>query len=120
MMTPYGRWYMIGGWVVTAILAVLIAALTLMPIPSGVVSGSDKFHHILAFACLAFPLPFVRPRLALWVVVGVISYGGVIELIQPAFGRTAEWLDLLADGVGAVIGATVARGLGLWLSRNNP
>jgi VanZ family protein len=45
------------------------------------------------------------------VVVGVISYGGTIELIQPFFGRQAEWADLVADGVGAVLGGAAGYAL---------
>ena len=105
------------GSAVTIVLALIIAVLTLAPMPSGGPSGSDKLYHILAFACLAFPLPLVRPRLTIWVVVGVIAYGGAIELIQPFFGRQAEWADLVADGIGAILGAVVARQLGLWLRR---
>jgi hypothetical protein len=101
----------------TIVLAVIIAVLTLAPMPAGGPAGSDKICHILAFACLAFPLPLVRPRLAIWVVLGVISYGGLIEMIQPFFGRQAEWADLIADGIGAILGATVAHQLGLWLRR---
>ena len=93
------------GSAVTIVLAVIIAVLTLAPMPTGGPAGSDKLYHILAFACLAFPLPLVRLRLALWVVLGVIAYGGAIEVIQPFFGRQAEWADLLADGIGAVLGA---------------
>lgn len=105
------------GSAMTIVLAVMIAVLTLAPMPAGGPAGSDKIYHILAFACLAFPLPLVRPRLAIWVVLGVISYGGLIEMIQPFFGRQAEWADLIADGIGAILGATVARQLGLWLRR---
>lgn len=94
------------GSAVTIVLAVIIAVLTLAPMPAGAPAGSDKLYHALAFACLAFPLPLVRPRLAIWVVLGVIAYGGAIEMIQPFFGRQAEWADLVADGIGAVVGAT--------------
>ena len=42
-----------------------------------------------------------------------ILYGASIELIQKYFfpPRTAEWLDLLSDIVGVVIGYFVARKL---------
>ena len=106
------------GSAVTLVLAVIIAVLTLAPMPSGGPAGSDKLYHVLAFACLAFPLPLVRPRLAVWVILGVIAYGGMIEMIQPFFGRQAEWADLVADGIGAILGASVARQLGLWLRRS--
>lgn len=91
----------------TALLGVLIAALTLSPMEAGAgPEGVDKLYHVLAFASLAFPISIVRPRWALWVGLGVIAYGGAIEIVQPAFGREAEWVDFVADGIGAIIGAT--------------
>jgi VanZ family protein len=33
--------------------------------------------------------------------------GGVVELLQPRFGRTREWLDLAADFMGLVVGVAV-------------
>ena len=103
----------------TFLLALVIAVLTLMPMRAGGsgVPGSDKLHHFLAFACLAFPLPLLRPRWTFWVILAVVFYGGAIELLQPFFGRQAEWADLLADAVGAVVGAVVARQLGMFLRR---
>jgi VanZ family protein len=95
----------------TFALALIIAAFTLAPIPAGGPAGSDKAYHILAFATLAIPLPLVRPRLTIWVALGVIAYGGAIELIQPFFGRHAEWADLIADGIGAVFGAAAGYAL---------
>ena len=103
------------GGAVTIVLAVVIAVLTLAPMPSGGPAGSDKIYHVLAFACLAFPLPLVRPRLAVWVILGVIAYGGMIEMIQPFFGRQAEWADLVADGIGAVVGAVTGSALSRYI-----
>lgn len=99
------------GGAVTAVLAVVIAVLTLAPMPAGGPAGSDKVYHVLAFAALAFPLPLVRPRWTVWVILGVIAYGGVIEVIQPFFGRQAEWADLVADGIGAAVGAVTGSSL---------
>jgi VanZ family protein len=106
------------GGAVTAVLAVVIAVLTLAPMPSGGPAGSNKIYHILAFSCLAFPLPLVRPRWTVWVILSVIAYGGAIEVIQPFFGRQSEWADLVADGIGAILGASVARQFGLRLRRS--
>ena len=105
------------GSVVTLVLAMIIAVLTLTPMPAGGPPGSDKIYHVLAFACLAFPLPLVRPRWTVWVILCVIAYGGIIEVIQPFFGRQAEWADLVSDSIGAILGAVVARQLGVWLFR---
>jgi VanZ family protein len=98
----------------TLALAALIGFLTLTPIQNPGVPGTDKSHHLIGFAALALPLSFSRPRLAPWVVLAAIGYGGAIEVIQPFVGRSGEVLDLMADAVGAVIGG--AAGVGLrWL-----
>ena len=107
------------GGAITVGLAAIIAVLTLMPIPVSGPTGSDKHYHILAFACLALPLPFAKPRWTLWVILSVIAYGGTIEILQPFFGRHAEWADLLADGVGALLGAGTGFALSFfWSSRH--
>lgn len=78
----------------------------------------DKAMHILTFCGLAGLIvwaelwrrgPAWRDAL-LAIVVGVV-YGGLEELTQPMFSRTASWADLLADVVGLSIGAAVAVGL---------
>jgi len=102
------------GVATTIVLGIVIALLTLAPVTSESVPGSDKLHHALAFAALAFPLPFARPRLAIPVALGVIAYGGVIELVQPAFGREAEWADFMADILGAILGAALGARAGRW------
>lgn len=101
----------------TILLGVVIAVLTLAPVSSADVPGSDKLHHVLGFAALAFPLPFARSRLAIPVALGVIAFGGMIELIQPSFGRTAEWGDFFADMLGAVLGAALGAQSGKWFRR---
>lgn len=105
------------GSVVTVILAVVIGIITLATVPSGGPAGIDKLYHIIAFAMLAFPLPFVRPKLAIWVVLVVFAYGGTIEAIQPFLGRQGEWTDLVADGIGAVCGVAFAYLMRIWLQR---
>lgn len=92
-------------WISIA-LAVVVGVATLTPVSSlpDEVPGSDKLHHFLAFAALAFPMIAARPANALWVLPVVIAYGGAIELIQPYFGRHAEWADIIADAAGALTG----------------
>ena len=107
------------GGAITVGLAAIIAVLTLVPLPVSGLTGSDKLYHILAFASLALPLPFAKPRLTLWVILSVIVYGGTIEVLQPYFGRQAEWADLLADGLGAILGAGTGCALSVcWRSRH--
>ncbi|MCZ4353064.1 VanZ family protein [Roseovarius aestuarii] len=97
-------------WGATVLLTVVIAVLTLMP--SSQADGPptpDKLYHFIAFAALVVPLGLVYPRHIWWVVVTATAYGGLIEIIQPSVGRGAEWLDLLADLLGAITGAVGAR-----------
>jgi VanZ family protein len=100
----------------TLALTLAIGVLTLTPVAGTAVPGSDKLHHYLAFLALALPLSFARPRLALWIAVGVVAYGGAIELIQPLVGRGRELADFLADAAGAVSGAALGVALH-WLRR---
>lgn len=100
------------------LLAMAVGLVTLTPLFSGSgVPGSDKTHHFLAFFALAFPVSFVRPRLAPWAAIAAIAYGGAIELIQPHVGRDMDLLDFIADGAGAVSGAAAGAALKWWIRR---
>ena len=85
------------------------------------VIGLDKVVHILMYATFAFLClwgyrkQFIdngseyRKR-AIWLAVIIsFAYGGLTEIIQEALvpGRTGDWFDFLADGIGTVLGATV-------------
>ena len=71
--------------------------------------GSDKLVHLIAFAALAFPLARTGRFGAIPVLIGAIAFGGLIELIQPTFNRSADVNDWVADTLGVLIGI----GLGL-------
>jgi mannitol-specific phosphotransferase system IIBC component len=102
---------------ITVALGLIVAVVTLTPISGRDVPGSDKIHHALGFAVLAFPMSLVRPRLAVAVALCVMAYGGVIELVQPHFGRQAEWADFVADIAGAAAGAAVGALAGVGRAR---
>lgn len=89
----------------TCVLAVLIGILALIPlsVPQGV-PGTDKMHHVIAFAALVLPIAALSPRSLIWVLPLVIAYGGLIEIIQPYTGRFGEWKDFQADVIGALLG----------------
>lgn len=78
--------------------------------------GADKLAHMLMYACWGAALAgnMLRDkqplRLALLVAIAVgIAYGGGIELLQEYCfpPRTGEWLDWLADAVGAILGSGI-------------
>jgi len=98
----------------TLVIALAIAAFTLTPPGASEpgIAGSDKLVHFLAFAVLAMPMAYTRRFPMLWIVLVAASYGGLIELIQPYVGRSAEWGDWLADGLGAFVGAWLAARIG--------
>jgi len=98
------------GLVAGMIVALLIAAMTLTPLPAApsMAGGIDKVYHFLAFATLVFPLILTDSRRWTWVVPLAIVYGGAIELIQPSVGRSAEWLDFGANVTGVLAGAALA------------
>jgi len=74
-------------------------------------ANDDKILHVLAFAGLSFLLAWAIPtkitdrfrnvRLA---ALAAIFYGALDELTQIPVGRTADWKDLIADIIGAVVG----------------
>lgn len=73
------------------------------------VSLNDKVIHALLYAVLAAAwwLAIKRP---VWIIVGVTLYGALLELLQHycTLTRSGEWLDLLADFVGATIAIILA------------
>ena len=93
--------------VASLLIALAVAVLTLgpaTPAPGGM-DHFDKVAHVMAFAAVAAPLAWRYPRSWGAVALAGLAYGGAIELVQPFTGRSAEWGDLLADGIGALAGA---------------
>ena len=92
--------------IVTAVLTVAM----LWPInqPPPAPDGSDKVVHLIAFAALAFPLARTGRFGLIPVFVGASVFGGLIEIIQPSFGRSADVQDWIADIVGVGLGILLA------------
>ncbi len=97
------------------LLALLIAVTVLALIPDPPTNGlpqGDKLNHLLAFGTLAAVASLSTRegwRRALTAAIGLLLYGGWIELVQTLLPwRSGEWLDLAADAVGIAIGLTAA------------
>lgn len=91
-----------------------IALLSLWPLEQlPEVIGSDKLHHLIAYAGLALPVGIAAPCYQWRWVVGMIAFGGMIELLQPLSNRYAEWLDFAANCIGVASGIV----LGGWISK---
>ncbi|MAM71453.1 MAG: hypothetical protein CMP91_09955 [Gammaproteobacteria bacterium] len=71
--------------------------------------GSDKLHHLIAFAALTFPVAFRQPRYWWLVIFAYLAYSGGIELVQPYLNRYGEWADMLANSVGIASGILLAQ-----------
>ena len=85
-------------------LTLTVAMLWPLEAPPPAPDGSDKVVHLIAFAALSFPLARTG-RIGLTLVfVGASAFGGLIELIQPSFNRSADMNDWVADILGVVLG----------------
>ena len=101
-----------GAWLFLPAL-VVVAWGELTPHPPNVVEevfGWDKAEHFTAYfglallACVAWGLR----RSLVWVFLGVMAIGGTLEILQSFVGRDAEWLDMLANTLGAICGTLLA------------
>ena len=85
-------------------LTLTIAMLWPLDRPPPAPEGSDKLVHFISFAALAFPLARTGRFGLMPVFIGASAYGGIIELIQPSFNRSADVNDWVADVVGVILG----------------
>ena len=99
----------------TLIVTLILTVAFLWPLeqPPQAPDGSDKLVHLIAFAALAFPLARTGRIGLLPVLISASAFGGVIELVQPSFNRSADIKDWVADVVGVILGI----GCGLFYRR---
>lgn len=110
------------------LLAFAIVMLSLLPVPdvrmTVEVPLMDKWAHMVMYGVLTLViwLEYIRAhrqmrgrRLLLLAFLAPIAMGGVLELMQAYLTtcRSGEWLDFVANSIGAVVGA----GCGLLASR---
>ncbi len=95
-----------------------LAMLSLLPNSAAVVfiSSQDKILHFFAYlftawlACRTLQLFQIRTtKIVIISIVYTVLLGGILELLQQATTTTrqAEWLDFLANTIGAVVGCGI-------------
>ncbi|MGR5144676.1 VanZ family protein [Photobacterium sp. DNB23_23_1] len=91
--------------------AVLILFLSLKPTGPELLSipHIDKIQHFMAYAGFAiFAAYATSTKRSFYKCCAVIVlFSGVIELIQPFFGRECSFFDLLANSFGVFIGSII-------------
>lgn len=99
---------------VTLVIFLAISSLLFVPGPTEYTLRSFRtawgLGHFVCFALWAYLYSLFRPRLNFScflceVLLLTFVFGGLSELIQPYFGRTALWSDLFQNMIGAVIGS---------------
>jgi len=91
------------------VLAVCVGSLapTIPPLPG---NPSDKLEHLVAYACLTWWWGMLYPRNAeRWLVCALfIGMGVALEFAQREMGyRVFDVFDMVANGVGALVGRLV-------------
>ncbi len=69
----------------------------------------DKAQHVLVFVTLTVAGLLAFAKHGKTVALGLICYGGLMEVLQSLLTTTrhGEWLDWLTDGVGILVGVGV-------------
>lgn len=78
-------------------------------------SMSDKMMHFVGYAAMAAGTATFRHDVPGVLALGVVAVaaGGVVEVVQMLLPwRSADWADLAANAMGAVVGSTIAL---IWL-----
>ena len=89
----------------TAILTLAICVGTLIPLTEKIhVPGSDKWHHFVAFAALAYPLTAANRLYWIPALIFGLCLGALIEIIQPFVNRFGDIKDFQADALGVLFG----------------
>ena len=115
-MSLYRRTVTVIAVTATFALGIAISWLTLSPqdLPDlGANLPVDKLAHVAVFTALILPSAILRPRFLWWTFPLAALLGFSIELIQPYVGRSREWMDVVADCIGLIVGTA----LGLMIRR---
>ena len=107
------------------LLTVFIAVVSLWEHPyiPPVIRVSDKVMHggMYVVLALSWMVPLARMgwsrmRQYVYVCIGVTLYGGLLEVLQRycTQTRSGEWMDVLADFVGALTGVLIVGMIAKW------
>ena len=98
------NWLAISAVILSSITVLSLAPLAELP-PA---PGSDKLHHLIAYAALVTPLALRKPKHWWFIVYFFLAYSGFVELVQPYVNRYGEWLDMAANSLGLLCGILLA------------
>jgi lipopolysaccharide/colanic/teichoic acid biosynthesis glycosyltransferase len=88
---------------------ILVLSLGVDVVPDRGGSTTDFLAHAVAYGLLTVALIAVGPpllrRSTMSVLIGVTALGALLELLQLAVGRDAQWIDVIADVSGGVLAA---------------
>jgi VanZ family protein len=122
ILDPSTRRWWLAAFVLVSLAALVVAVQPADRAPEA--TGWDKLDHALAFAGLGILGVFAlhwRRRGVAWVLPILVALGAAIEWLQSFVpSRHADWFDLLADVVGAVVGTFAAWLLVRLLERRGP
>ena len=98
-------------WMFTVFLMLIIGWGSLKPPEPGDVSiaGLDKLMHFVAYLCLALPTALAVRQQQWCCFLGLVLFGGAVELLQPWFGRSCDGLDFVTNCLGVLTGGWFVR-----------
>jgi len=79
--------------------------------------NSDKWLHAMTFVVLTVWFTGLYEKRVWWLTaLGLVLFGFLVEFCQLQVSyRTADWIDILANTLGIIVGLTIAvAGLGGW------
>ena len=97
-------------WMFGSVALVVLVLALMPPVPYMPTTVWDKANHLLAFAVLAWLGCHAYPQRLASVLSGLLVCGALIEILQSfTTFRSTDWHDLLADGLGLLLGWLLTR-----------
>ena len=96
--------------IMAGIIVLAVIGGSLMPADDArAMPGNDGFRHVIAYALLCFfAMRAFRSRgHTLLMPLGCLALGIVLEFLQPLVGRAFDVQDIVANGVGVLVGCSV-------------